>query len=210
MDKYKTTFETWNKLASLYQEKFMDLSLYNETYDLFCRLVTEANPAILEIGCGPGNITRYMLEARPDFRFLATDVAPEMIRLAGINNPGIEVAVMDCRDILSVNKKFDGIVCGFCIPYLSAEDCHQLIENCSRLLESRGWFYFSTIKGDYNLSGFEKSNTGDSAYVYYYMETFFEKALQEQGFTLAHLIEIDFPKADGTLMVNQVFIAQKI
>lgn len=30
---YKETFEIWNKVASLYQEKFMNLDLYNDSYD---------------------------------------------------------------------------------------------------------------------------------------------------------------------------------
>jgi hypothetical protein len=31
MDRYKETFETWNKVASLYQDKFMELDLYNDS-----------------------------------------------------------------------------------------------------------------------------------------------------------------------------------
>lgn len=34
MDKYKETFETWNNVASMYHDKFMDLDLYNDTYDV--------------------------------------------------------------------------------------------------------------------------------------------------------------------------------
>ena len=33
MDKYEETFATWNKMASMYQEKFMELEIYNESYD---------------------------------------------------------------------------------------------------------------------------------------------------------------------------------
>jgi hypothetical protein len=35
MDKYSITFDTWNKVAQIYQEKFMDLDIYNDTYDAF-------------------------------------------------------------------------------------------------------------------------------------------------------------------------------
>ena len=61
MDKYRETFETWNKVAQLYEDKFMDLDLYNDTYDQFCELLLKKNASILEIGCGPGNITKYLL-----------------------------------------------------------------------------------------------------------------------------------------------------
>ena len=87
MDSYQITFQTWNKVATLYQDKFMNVDLYNDTYDRFCELVEKPNPAIFEIGCGPGNITKYLLAKRPDFQIDAIDVAPNMIELAKANNP---------------------------------------------------------------------------------------------------------------------------
>ena len=61
VDRYKETFDTWNKVANLYQDKFMDLDLYDDTYDTFCEEVNVENATILEIGCGPGNITNIFL-----------------------------------------------------------------------------------------------------------------------------------------------------
>ena len=86
MDRYKEPFETWNKVASLYQVKFMGLNLYNDTYDFICNLITKDNAKILEIGCGPGNITKYLLSKRPDFDIFGIDIAPNMIELAKKNS----------------------------------------------------------------------------------------------------------------------------
>jgi 2-polyprenyl-3-methyl-5-hydroxy-6-metoxy-1,4-benzoquinol methylase len=59
MDRYKETFATWNKIASIYQDKFMELELYNDTYDFICSSIDKPKAKLLEIGCGPGNITKY-------------------------------------------------------------------------------------------------------------------------------------------------------
>ena len=67
MDRYKETFETWNTIASLYQDKFMDLDIYNETYSIVCHSIAKNNATLLDIGCGPGNITKYILSTRPNF-----------------------------------------------------------------------------------------------------------------------------------------------
>ena len=54
MNNYDETQQTWNKVASLYQDKFMDMDLYNETYDLICNSIKKPHAKILEIGCGQG------------------------------------------------------------------------------------------------------------------------------------------------------------
>src|SRR5690606_38021251 len=99
MDRYQITFQTWDKVAEVYQDIFMDMALYNNTYDAFCSLIRNPNPRIFEIGCGPGNITRYLLSKRPDFKIEAIDIAPKMIKLAKTNNPQATFRVMDCREI---------------------------------------------------------------------------------------------------------------
>ena len=102
-----------------------------------------------------------------------------------------------------------GIICGFCIPYLSRADTYQLLKNCAVLLKPGGLLYFSTIKGDYDQSGYEVASTGDRTYVYYYNETDFLNELVENDFTLVKLEEINFPKTNGVTQINQIFISQK-
>jgi SAM-dependent methyltransferase len=209
MDRYKKTFETWNQVALLYQEKFMDLALYNDSYDAFCSCVEKINPAILELGCGPGNITRYILSKRPDFKILAIDVAPNMIKLAKLNNPAANFKVMDCREIDKLSSKFEGIIGGFCMPYLSKDDCIKLLKDCFYLLNKNGCLYFSMMEGDYLKSGFESSSTGNKAYIYYYEEDYFRKTLLENNFKLLHFIRIQNTRNDGSKQPELVFIAKK-
>jgi trans-aconitate methyltransferase len=141
MDSYQITFETWNKVASIYQDKFMDMDLYNDTYDRFCQLIEKQNPSIFEIGCGPGNITKYLLKKRPDFEIQAVDVSASMVDLAKNNNPTAQFSIMDCRTIDTITSKFDAIVCGFCVPFLSKNDTAKLFKDCSRLLPIGGSLY---------------------------------------------------------------------
>ena len=198
MDNYQRTFQTWDKVASIYQDKFMDMDLYNDTYDIFCRLVEIVNPKIFEIGCGPGNITKYMLGKRPDFKIEAIDTSPNMVKLAKENNPTANFTVMDCRKIDQHTSTFDGIICGFCMPYLSKEDCIKLIRDCSAMLNHGGIFYFSTIENDYDQSAFEPSSDGQhTMFVYYHQEDYLVSALKENNFELVELIRKNYPKNEG-------------
>lgn len=208
MDKYKITLETWNKVASLYQEKFMFLDIYNETYSHFCHLVKNRGNNILEIGCGPGNITSHLVAFDSKFSITAIDAAPEMIRLAEKNNPSVQHAVMDCRDLSSINEIFDGIIVGFCIPYLSKEDCILFFDNCTNLLQPQGILYVSSIKGDYSNSGFETASTGDKSFVHYYNEAFFDAIFLKNNLSILHKFEINYPAKIN--QVHLVYIVQKL
>ncbi len=95
-NKYDITHNTWNKLGDLYQEHFMDLDIYNSSYDSFCQILPEG-AEVLELGCGPGNITRYLTKLRPDLQITATDVAPNMVALAEKNVPSAKYEVLDVR-----------------------------------------------------------------------------------------------------------------
>ena len=208
MDRYKITFETWDKIASAYQEKFMELDLYNDSYDLFCQQIKNSDPSILEIGCGPGNVTKYLLAKRNDFKIEGIDVAPNMIKLAQVNNPQATFKVMDCRKISALEKKYDAIICGFCIPYLSKKDCSKMIKDCSSLLKNNGIFYLSAIEGDYENSGFEIGSTGDKAFVHYYREAYLREKLIENNFEVINFIRINYPKNDGSTQSHLILIAK--
>ena len=207
-DKYQITFETWNKIASIYQEKFMDLDLYDDTYDRFCEGLKTINPAILEIGCGPGNITRYLLSKRPDLNIEAIDIAPNMIELAKKNVPNAIFKVMDCRDIHQLTTKYHGIICGFCLPYLSKDDVEKLVKDCSSLLKKDGILYLSTIEGNYEQSGFEAGSTGDKAFVYYHQKEFLEQLLLKHDLELTDVFEKAFQRSEVLTQTHLVLIAK--
>ena len=160
----------FNKYADEYQEKFMDVSLYKASLKNFCNLITKENAKVLDIACGPGNVTKYLLGEKPNLIVLGIDLATNMITLARYNNPNATFKVMDCRSISSLTEKFDAVVGAFCLPYLSKEETHKLINNISALLSDHGVCYISTMENDYNKSGYETGSKGDQIYMYYYEE----------------------------------------
>ena len=210
MDVYKETFETWNKVAALYEEKFMDFNLYDDTYDQFCGLVAKKNSKILEIGCGPGNITKYLLNKCPNYAVDGIDIAPNMIALAKKNNPSANFRVMDIRNIGSLEAVFEGIICGFCLPYLSADDVSKLIKDSSDLLRAKGILYLSFVEGDSAQSGFQKGSGGDRVYFYYHSYNQLEKVLIKNDFKIIKLIDKVYTNNDGSLETHRILLARKL
>jgi SAM-dependent methyltransferase len=209
MDRYKETFETWNKVASLYQDKFMDLDLYNDTYNFICNSITGNNEKILEIGCGPGNITKYLLSQRPDFDIFGIDIAPNMIELAKNNNPTASFAIMDCRNIDNITTKYNGIVCGFCLPYLSHTDSHKFIKDCYNLLNEDGLIYISFVEGDPNKSDFQIASSGDRSYFYFHNLDHLKTKLIESQFDEFNIFKVEYKRSESESEIHTILTARK-
>lgn len=209
MDPYKETFETWNKIAQIYQDKFMDLDLYNATYDEFCRQLTKTHARILEIGCGPGNITRYMLTKREDLLLEGIDIAPNMVKLAKQNNPRAGFKVMDSRNIESLDGPYDAILCGFCLPYLSEADALKLIRDSYRLLSEQGLIYLSFVTGNPAGSGYHTGSSGDRTFFYYHDRDTLRTNLESNAFYVTYENDISYTKNDNSKELHTVLIAKK-
>jgi ubiquinone/menaquinone biosynthesis C-methylase UbiE len=209
MDKNKQAIDVFNKLAKVYQDKFMDVSLYHDSFDVFCSHIKKEKASVLELACGPGNITQYLLKKRPDLNILGTDLAPNMIELATINNPQASFQLLDSRAIASLNKTYDAIMCGFCLPYLSKEEAIQLIAEAAKVLANDGVIYISTMEDDYSKSEFKKGSSGDELFMHFHEGDYLTDALRANGFKHIDIKRQNYPTTDGSKVTDLIIIAQK-
>ena len=211
MNKYQKTFSTWDKLAQIYQDKFMEFALYNDTYDTFLISINNYSSAkVLEVGCGPGNISKYLLSKNPELQITAIDASKNMIELAKINNPTVQCIEMDARKINKLTDQYDAVICGFCMPYLSPSDCKNLFANCKNLLKNAGTLYLSFVEGDDSKSGYQVGSSGDKMYFYYHPLDVLQETLKAHCFKTEHLIHKQYTKADNTVEIHTIIIASKI
>ncbi|MDY8137371.1 class I SAM-dependent methyltransferase [Aquimarina sp. 2201CG5-10] len=211
MDKTKIAIEIFDNFAQEYQDKYMDQSMYEDSFNVFCDLIFKQQAKVLEIACGPGNITRYLLKKRPDFKILGIDLSSKMIELAKINNPTAHFQIMDCRKIKDIDQKYDAIMCGFCLPYLEKEDAKQLIYDVFDLLENNGVFYISTMEDDYNKSGLEGPSSGgeQKMYIHYHEEEYLIETIKNSGFKIMDVRYKDYPEKIDSSMRDLLIIARK-
>ncbi len=208
MDYNQQSINVFEKHAHRYEKQFMGLSLYDDSYDSLLLCLPE-NATVLELGCGPGMISNYLLKKSPSLRVLATDAAPEMIKLAEKNLPNAVCKVLLTKDIAKLNTPFDAVICGFLFPYFTEHDAKQLLSEISKLTKPNGYLYCSFIEGDYAKSGPQISSDGnDTAFVHYYAEKQFEQMLAASNFTVQNRYRIAWQKADTTLENHLILIAQ--
>ncbi len=208
-DQYKKTIQTWKRIAKLYEEKFMDMDIYDDTYSLFCSELSKPNASILEIGCGPGNITRQLRSRLPQATILATDVASEMIEVAKNNVGNVQFEVLDAREINSLTEKFDAIISGFCVLYLDQSDLTTLIQHSAALLNDQGIIYLSFIEGDYSDSEVLERSNGDSMKVHYFQELDVFTLFEDHSIKPIQTIRVSYSLADGSEQIHLILLGRK-
>jgi 2-polyprenyl-3-methyl-5-hydroxy-6-metoxy-1,4-benzoquinol methylase len=202
--------EAFDKAAKIYQDKFMDVTVFADTFNFFCDNIPTKNADILDIACGPGNITKYLLDRNPDYNMLGIDLSTKMLDLAQANNPTAQFQLMDCREINKIEKRFDGIMCGFCLPYLTRAEAIELIANVSGLLKPDGVFYLSTMEDDYAKSGLIVSSLGDQVYLNYHQEDYLAKAFRENNFEVIDTKRFKSTDKDGVIVIDLVLIGKLV
>lgn len=209
MDRHHATVAAFDQLAQAYQDQFMDLHLYDDSYDQLARLLPPA-ARVLELGCGPGNLTRALLQRRPDLRILATDPAPNMLRLAAENNPGLRCQPLAAHEISQLTERFEAVVAGFCLPYLSPTETARLTRDAHALLMPGGLCYLSFIEGDAARSGFELASNGQAgAYVYYHPAAAVRAELAAAGFGLVAELSKHYQRANGQHDTHCILLARR-
>lgn len=186
----------------------MDMDLYNDSYDNFCNSITIQNAKLLEIGCGPGNITKYLLSKRPDFDIFGIDISPNMIELAKANNPTASFAIMDSRKINRLDTKFDGVISGFCLPYLSKNECYKLISDSFDLLNNNGLIYLSFVEGDPNQSEFKVSSFG-RVYFHFHNLNELKSQLIKYKFDEIETFKVNFKRSETESEIHTILTAKK-
>ena len=66
--------------------------------ELLARVRADAPRAVVDLGCGPGNLTTLLAERWPDAAVTGLDASPEMIRRAREADPRVGFDVADLRD----------------------------------------------------------------------------------------------------------------
>ena len=189
----------------------MDMNAYSDSIDRFCNSIDNIQPKILELACGPGNVTRLLKSRFPESQITAIDLAPKMIEIARASLPEVDFMVMDVRDISTISKVFDAVMCSFCLPFLSKSDAEKLISDCAERSVSGGVLYISTMEGNEDRAGFETTSFSGDAEIYfnYHRRYDLENALAKNGFEIIRNELQDYIEPDGSITTDMIFIGVK-
>ncbi|MGD9009865.1 MAG: class I SAM-dependent methyltransferase [Desulfobacteraceae bacterium] len=197
----------YNTYAHAFDQKIAGLTLYHASYDALLESVRDG-ASVLDLGCGPGNVSAYLKNNRPALKITGVDIAGEMIAIARHRIPDGSFHVGDIVHI-DFLEEFDCVICAFAIPYLSLEETGRVAQQIHTGLKHNGVYYISFLEG--LQAGLEKTSfSGDDAlYMYYHPKQAIYHLLIQNGLWVRRQFLVDYPEMDGSTTREIVYIGTK-
>lgn len=130
--------ESYDAVATAYAENlFRELDAKPLDRHLLARFAEEVGKGpVLEVGCGPGQVARYLHDLGVDVS--ATDLSPEMVATAAALSPGVPFRVADMLALDVPDASLAGVVSFYAIVHLADDALARALREWRRVLAPGG------------------------------------------------------------------------
>jgi trans-aconitate 2-methyltransferase len=115
--------------------------------ELLARVGADRPDDVVDLGCGPGNLTALLGARWPGARLRGLDSSPEMIETAGAAEPGIDFAVADLGDWAAADDLVDVLVCNATLQWIPGH--LDLLPALAGHVRPGGWLAFQ-VPGNFD------------------------------------------------------------
>ena len=105
--------------------------------DLLARVSAVDPVDVVDLGCGPGHLTRLLAEVWPTARVRGVDNSPAMVEAARRDVPDVDFELADLRDWVARGEQVDVVVSNATLQWLP--DHLELLPALARRLRPGGW-----------------------------------------------------------------------
>lgn len=208
MDHSQHAASIFNKYAETYEERFMDVTMYAESLDFLLKEINNKSASLLDVACGPANISKYLLNRNSQLNIEGIDLAENMLSLAKKNIPNGNFSICDARNLISLQKNYNVIISGFCFPYLTKEEVIQFILDASKCLLPKGLLFLSTMEKPYSESGLQKGSKGDGIMMHFHEGEYLNAALTTNNFEVLLVDRVITEMTTGERVVDLCMVAR--
>lgn len=132
-DKNMIAVDTYNKIAQEYDKEFGNDYSDTPYVDKFLNYLE--GKKVLDIGCGVGNLTKYIMDK--GFNVEGIDLSKEMLNIAKQKYSDIKFYEMNMKEI-TLRKKYDGIMLAYSLFHLTKKEVIEVLPKYYDLLNSNG------------------------------------------------------------------------
>lgn len=159
----------YSELAGVYHEMYQSIFDYGKEFRLYDGLLKKYNcKAVLEVGCGSGNLAPYFL--KENYSYVGLDLYDEMLEIAMKNHPDAVFIRGDMRD-LHLEQTFGAVVVtGRSLCYITSNrGIMMTLRSFHKTLEPEGILIFDSFDANQTILNLKKGFTqkvevGDTKY----------------------------------------------
>lgn len=144
-----TTRSAYDRVVDAYAERMLSelqhKPLDREMLDRFAKRVAGKGRAV-DLGCGPGQIARYLYERGADV--YGIDLSPAMVERARREHPGIDFQLGDMRALTLPDSTLAGIAAFYSIIHIPRENVVTVLQELRRVLQPEGLLLLAFHLGD--------------------------------------------------------------
>ncbi|SEA49246.1 Methyltransferase domain-containing protein [Desulfuromusa kysingii] len=207
MDKTAITINSYNESAECFAAKFMDFAPYKNKILHFQENYASHAKSLIDLGCGPGNVSKIFFDQNPSYEITGFDLSEEMVNQAKQNVPNGQFYVGDLRSI-DLQETYDIAIASFCIVHLSNKETEKFIQNISKIINHNGYLYLSFMEG--NKTQYEATCFSEKEiYFNYFKRAVIIKLLEKAGFEIKEISEQNYKEDSGETTKDLFVFAQK-
>lgn len=207
MERISKTMTAYDKHCDAYNDKFKEFEPYVQKIKEFIELL-KPGMRVLDLGCGPGNVSRQLMLSGKEFQIEGIDLSKEMVKLARKSVPSGKFSCGDLRDISFPEESFDAILLSFCIVHLNGTETADLLEKAAKYLKQEGILYLSFMEGKND--GFEKTSfSEEELFFYYHSAEKVQEILQDHHLSINQFSRQGYLERDGSITTDVFIFARK-
>src|SRR3989338_909449 len=209
IDENQIAVSTYNKIAHQYTAVNFDDSSNFPYVDKFL-LHLRKNSQFLDVGCGPGNLVRYILSK--GYEAEGIDLSEKMIEIAKEKVPKGKFTLMDMRRLDYSNGLFDGVTAIFSLIHIPSVEISAVLKEFNRVLKLGGFMLLIVQKGEADKIVNEPFDKNEEMFINFFTREKLTKFLTMEGFKIIEQTEIQTPTIHGFTKSDTIIyvIAEKV
>lgn len=202
------TISAYDKNSEKYADKFDNYEIYQRRITDFQQKYIKKGSHILDLGCGPANNIRTILEQDQTCSFDGIDLSEKFIQIAKQRFPQFTFLQQDLCN-LNLESQYAVVIASFCIVHLTNEETAKVFKNLGKLMTSNGYLYLSYMNGA--SSGFESTSfSKEEIFFNYYQDQFITQLLTENNLEIVEIGKEEYVESDGSITVDSFVYAKKM
>ena len=199
-NKNNIAIDTYNEIAQEYEKEFGNDYSDTPYIDIFLNYLD--GKKVLDIGCGVGNLTKYILDK--GFNVDGIDLSEEMLNIAKSKYDDINFLQMNMKDII-LDKKYDGIMLAYSLFHLTKQEVLEVLPKYYSLLNNKGKMLLILQSGKGEQVIDEPLKNGLKMFINYYSLEEIREVLEDNNFKILYT-DLKKPESEFELGNEKIII----